>query len=54
MSRVHTPIPASRRSTCATSAHPPLYGVPTMKKWEEEREKRRAAAPFWRRLIGKS
>lgn len=47
MSRVHTPIPTVRHVRTG-SAHPPVYGVPTMKEWAKLRAERR---PWWKRLI---
>ena len=46
-------VPPPRRDSRATSAFPPVYNVPSMAEWEAERD-RRAAAPFWRRLIGRA
>lgn len=53
MSSVNPMVPPPRCDRRATSAHPPLYGVPTMKQWEAQRERARAL-PWWRRLLGRS
>lgn len=45
-------VPPPRRDNRATSAHPPVYGVPSMAEWQEQR-RRAAAAPLWRRLLGR-
>ena len=50
---INAMVPPPRSDRRATSAHPPVYNVPSMAKWQEERDKRRAAAPLWRRLLGR-
>jgi hypothetical protein len=47
VTRVHTPIPAVRHVRTGT-AHPPVYGVPSMKEWAARRAARR---PWWKRLF---
>ena len=56
MSSINAMVPPPRSSKRATSALPPLpegTRVPSMAEWKAERE-RIAAAPFWRRLIGRA
>lgn len=45
-------VPPARCDRRATSAHPPVYGVPSMQEWQAQR-RRAAAAPLWRRLLGR-
>ncbi len=48
---INAMVPPARTDRRATSAHPPVYGVPSMAEWQEQR-RRAAAASLWRRLIG--
>jgi hypothetical protein len=43
-----TAIPTTRHGNTGT-AHPPLYGVPTMAQWEAMRARRKP--PIWMRLF---
>lgn len=45
--RTETPYFLIHQSRAGT-AHPPVFGVPTMEQWAEERQKRRS---FWQRLL---
>ena len=53
VSSINAMVPPPRSSRRATSAHPPVYNVPTMKEWKAQRE-RASAIPLWRRLIGRA
>jgi len=48
MSRVNAMVPPARRDNRATSAHPPLYGVPSGKEWRERHN--RPQPSIWARL----
>lgn len=48
--RTETPYFLIHQSRAGT-AHPPVYGVPTMAKWIELRRNRQ---PWWRRLLSSS
>lgn len=46
--RTETPYFLIHQSRAGT-AHPPVFGVPTMEQWAERRTARK---PWWKRLLG--